>query len=136
MLERRKDERREQARLVVSVTPRRLRQHLRLVITLMIVYSQFQLLGVTGVALVLAALTRELKRWFRGEPFAANLTSEGLERAYVSEWLVRVKWREEGGASRWIWVFKDELSLARWCELRRFLFLYSPRQPVGLSISR
>lgn len=35
-----------------------------------------------------------------------------------------------------VWVFRDELSPRDWAALRRYLRLYTPRTPWGLSISR
>ena len=35
-----------------------------------------------------------------------------------------------------LWVFRDELPTHEWAKLRRYLRIYTPRKPWGLSISR
>ena len=122
-------------RLPLMVTGGRTRQLVRAVLSGLFLDALYQLLGLTGVALLLACATSQVRQWLANHPIEMHLSSTSLERAHLSEWVVRVGMRSPGGRC-WLWVFKDELSEAQWCELRRFVYLYTPRQPVGLSMSR
>ena len=87
-------------------------------------------LPIDMAALLLVANTRMVQAAF--STTATNLVLEkgDWQQVWMSQFALCVIGCET------LWVFRDELPADEWAKLRRNLRIYTPRKPLGLSISR
>ena len=81
-------------------------------------------------ALLLVASTRMVQSALSTTPSEFVLEEGDWQQVWMCQFALCVIGHEA------MWVFRDELPANQWAKLRRNLRIYTPRKPLGLSISR